>query len=121
MTTVRELRARTGLTQKEFSLKYNIPFGTLADWEIGRTKPKPYILNLLERFVTEDEDATFNKPIVYGVNFSRLLDITRMSKAEFARRYGINQSTVRMWDRNDNSWRINLLERAVREDIALGK
>jgi putative transcriptional regulator len=33
------LRRALGLTQDEFALRYQIPIGTLRDWEQGRTEP----------------------------------------------------------------------------------
>lgn len=114
MTTVRELRSRTGLTQKEFSAKYYVPIKTIADWENGRHTPQEYIVNLLERFVEEDSDKDFVLPIMYNVNYGILLDITRMTKTDFARRYGISESTICNWKKEEKSWKTRLLERAVR-------
>jgi len=36
---VRTLRRVLGLTQEEFAARYQIPLGTLRDWEQGRTEP----------------------------------------------------------------------------------
>jgi putative transcriptional regulator len=36
---VRTLRRALGLTQEEFAGRYDIPLGTLRDWEQGRTEP----------------------------------------------------------------------------------
>jgi len=36
---VRTLRRALGFTQEEFALHYQIPLGTLRDWEQGRTEP----------------------------------------------------------------------------------
>jgi len=36
---VKTLRRALGLTQGQFSLRYQIPIGTLRDWEQGRTEP----------------------------------------------------------------------------------
>jgi putative transcriptional regulator len=36
---VRTLRRALGLTQEEFAARYQIPLGTLRDWEQGRTEP----------------------------------------------------------------------------------
>ncbi len=36
---VRVLRRALGLTQQEFSTRYQIPLGTLRDWEQGRATP----------------------------------------------------------------------------------
>ena len=33
------LRRALGLTQEEFAARYQIPLGTLRDWEQGRTEP----------------------------------------------------------------------------------
>jgi putative transcriptional regulator len=35
----RTLRRALGLTQEEFATRYQIPIGTLRDWEQGRTEP----------------------------------------------------------------------------------
>ena len=45
---IKHLRKRTGLTQKEFSQKYNIPFDTLAKWEAGLRNPPAYVVELLD-------------------------------------------------------------------------
>lgn len=36
---VKTLRRALGLTQQEFSARYQIPLGTLRDWEQGRATP----------------------------------------------------------------------------------
>src|SRR5438105_7788766 len=36
---VKTLRRALGLTQREFAARYQIPLGTLRDWEQGRTEP----------------------------------------------------------------------------------
>ena len=36
---VTTLRRALGLTQPEFAARYQIPLGTLRDWEQGRTEP----------------------------------------------------------------------------------
>jgi len=36
---VKTLRRALGLTQQEFAAHYQIPLGTLRDWEQGRTEP----------------------------------------------------------------------------------
>jgi putative transcriptional regulator len=35
----KSLRRALGLTQEEFAARYQIPLGTLRDWEQGRTEP----------------------------------------------------------------------------------
>jgi putative transcriptional regulator len=36
---VKTLRRALGFTQEEFAARYEIPLGTLRDWEQGRTEP----------------------------------------------------------------------------------
>ncbi len=36
---VKTLRRALGFTQEEFAIRYQIPIGTLRDWEQGRTEP----------------------------------------------------------------------------------
>lgn len=46
---IKELRLSTGLTQKAFAEKYEIPLSTLCKWEQGETTPAPYVISLLAR------------------------------------------------------------------------
>lgn len=52
--TMREIRALTGLTQKEFGEFYGIPRRTIQSWEEGKRKPPAWVLRLLERIVRMD-------------------------------------------------------------------
>ena len=52
--TVRDMRQRLGVTQAEFSVRYNIPFRTIQNWEAGVRKPAQYILELLQAQVNAD-------------------------------------------------------------------
>ena len=52
--TIRDMRARLGVTQSEFAARYNIPFRTVQNWETGLRKPPEYIINLLENQIKED-------------------------------------------------------------------
>jgi putative transcriptional regulator len=38
---VKAIRAKTGLTQEEFSMRYAISLASLRDWEQGRFSPDP--------------------------------------------------------------------------------
>ena len=58
MNEIRELRKKTGLSQKKFCDKYGIPIRTLQDWEYGKNEPAPYLVNLLERAVNADSTFT---------------------------------------------------------------
>ena len=57
--TIKEIRAVTGLTQKEFAKKYDIPVQTIKGWESSPESSShrdcpTYVLKLLERVVIED-------------------------------------------------------------------
>lgn len=53
--TIKDLRARTGLTQLEFAEKFGIPKRTLENWEQGKNKCPEYTLNLLEIAIAAEE------------------------------------------------------------------
>ena len=48
---VKEIRSKTGLSQKRFAEEYEIPKRTLESWESGERVPPAYVVNLLERVV----------------------------------------------------------------------
>ena len=54
MLTVKEMRLSLGMTQKEFSEEYKIPYRTVQNWETGDRKPPDYVIELLERVVRQD-------------------------------------------------------------------
>ena len=44
---IKELRLRTGLTQKEFAEAFGIPVSTLRKWEQGEATPPDYVAALI--------------------------------------------------------------------------
>ena len=46
--TFKELRQKSGMTQKEFSEYFNIPKRTIEDWDRGACKCHNYLLCLIE-------------------------------------------------------------------------
>lgn len=48
---IRELRGKTGLTQKKFAETYGIPLSTLQKWEQAVMTPPDYVINLLARII----------------------------------------------------------------------
>ena len=44
---MKELRKKSGMTQKEFAEHYEIPISTLRKWEQGEASPAPYVLKLI--------------------------------------------------------------------------
>ncbi len=48
---IRELRDKTGMTQKAFAEMYRIPVSTLRKWEQGEASPPPYVIDLIARTI----------------------------------------------------------------------
>lgn len=53
-TSIQKIRAMTGLNKTDFAKRYNIPFRTVQNWELGTRECPEYVLELLERAVKED-------------------------------------------------------------------
>lgn len=53
--TIKEMRQRTGLSQSQFAEKFGIPVRTIQKWEIGASKPKPYLLHMMQEMLKQDE------------------------------------------------------------------
>lgn len=50
-TETARLIQRSGLTQKAFAERFEIPLRTVEDWVAGRRCPPPYVLNMLQRLL----------------------------------------------------------------------
>ena len=46
--TIKELRAKSGMTQKAFAEYFGIPKRTIEEWEGERRKCADYLLNLMQ-------------------------------------------------------------------------
>lgn len=53
--TIREMRERLGMTRERFSMEYEIPVRTIANWETGLRTPPTYLVKLLEQTVQMKE------------------------------------------------------------------
>lgn len=58
---LKEIRKRTGLTQKQFAEIYKIPYRTIQNWENGVREMKDYEFELLHRCVSADEEEICEK------------------------------------------------------------
>lgn len=45
---IKELRALSHMTQKQFSEYFGIPKRTIEDWECGKRTPPQYVVDLIE-------------------------------------------------------------------------
>ncbi len=48
---MKELRESTGLNRKEFCEKFDIPYRTMTEWELGHRNAPPYVLRLLSYYI----------------------------------------------------------------------
>ena len=48
---MKELRESTGLNRREFCEKFDIPYRTMTEWELGHRTAPPYVLRLLSYYV----------------------------------------------------------------------
>ncbi len=53
MKTIKELRAITGLSQRQFAEKYHINYRNIQNWEQGTRSVPEYVVYMLERLITE--------------------------------------------------------------------
>lgn len=58
MSESERIRSILGISRAEFSRRYHIPLRTLEEWDAERRIPPGYVMELLERVVTEDKEAS---------------------------------------------------------------
>ena len=56
-----ELRESTGLNRKEFCEKFEIPYRTMTEWELGHRTAPPYVLRLLTYYIKMQEQLEGKK------------------------------------------------------------
>lgn len=59
MKNIKELRTKSGLTQKEFGEKYNIPLRTIQKWERNGSTPPDYVISLVENNMFMEDTELF--------------------------------------------------------------
>ena len=50
-SSMKELRESTGLNRREFCEKFEIPYRTMTEWELGHRTAPPYVLRLLAYYI----------------------------------------------------------------------
>ena len=58
---VRNLRESTGMNRKEFCERFQIPYPTVTDWELGHRHAPEYVLRLLEYYIRMEGRAKHDK------------------------------------------------------------
>lgn len=67
--SVKELRAKTGMSQSNFSARFGIPLRTLQHWEQGRQDPPPYVVAMIEQILNLEKDyekAVHERDLVFN-------------------------------------------------------
>ena len=60
-TKMKELRESTGLNRKEFCEKFEIPYRTMTEWELGHRNAPPYVLRLLSYYIEMQKKLAENE------------------------------------------------------------
>ncbi len=59
-TKIKELRESTGLNRKDFCEKFDIPYRTMTEWELGHRNAPPYVLRLLSYYINMQKQLAEN-------------------------------------------------------------
>ena len=54
---IKELRRKTGMTQKEFAEHFSIPLSTLRKWEQGESTPSVYVTKLIAKALPVTDES----------------------------------------------------------------
>ena len=55
--TIKELRARSGMSQAQFAARFQIPVRTLQDWEQEHRVPPGYVVVMIQRIMELEDEA----------------------------------------------------------------
>lgn len=105
---IKELRNKTGMSQREFASQYGIPLSTLRKWEQGEAKPAPYIVNLIaDKLRSENkENAIKDSENAAKERIRELIQLQRDLRSKFSERdYNVfvfgSYPTIRYNDESD--------------------
>lgn len=108
--TIKEIRKLTGLSQKGFAEKFNIPKRTIQEWEQERREPPDYVIELLEFKVKWEELNMYGEFTLRNFLNSLSHDIectivtnnyTEMAKTILKEEYIALDDMVTKWDFED--------------------
>ena len=52
---IKEIRKMSGMNRRDFCDKYQIPYQTVTDWELGHRNAPEYVVRMLEYYVRMHE------------------------------------------------------------------
>ena len=100
---IKEIRKESGLSKIAFAKMYNIPISTVSNWEWGQRSCPNYVVELLDRAVTEDLAAgklpgsVFDKnpPATVAERLKYLREeVLEISLAQLGEKIGITKGAV---------------------------
>ena len=53
---LKQMRSNTGMTQKNFAAKFDIPVSTYEQWEMGMRTPPTYIVDMIATILLMEND-----------------------------------------------------------------
>lgn len=99
---IKQLRGRTGLSQKEFAEYFGMPVRTIQEWEQSRAKEPSYLISQLERAWNLEKKYKKRKvkPRKCTMTIKELRNSMEMSQSRFAAYFNISIRTVQEWEQN---------------------
>lgn len=73
--TFKELKQKSGMTQKQFADYFGIPKRTIEDWDRGTSKCAEYLLKLMEYKLQKEKiikDTIHSEPIISKEQFEAI-------------------------------------------------
>ena len=55
MNIIKALREKTGLSQRKFAEKFNIPVANLQSWEQGINRPLDYVMFMIQTILEQEK------------------------------------------------------------------
>lgn len=96
---IQELRHSVRMTQKQFSLEFGIPIGTLRNWEQKISNPPEYVFTMI--FSTIRRDIMINVETIKLISFMKeLAEESKNGICEFAEANENNFRTKVFYDKN---------------------
>ena len=92
---LRKKRLDLGLLQRDVAQQLGVAEERVCHWEIGRSRPKPYLIPRIIEFL---EYSPWNVPATYAVWLVMARRINGLSRKRLATRLGVDESTVFPWE-----------------------
>lgn len=92
---LRKRRLDLGLLQREVAQELGVDEDSVCHWEVGHSHPKPYLIPRVIAFLGY---APWAAPATFGEWLIMVRRANGLSRKRFAKRLGVDQSTVSRWE-----------------------